>query len=224
MPTEGRTRVGGVAGRERVSSLARAAQRVFCSRPQSSVFNFQPPQKIMKKLSLLSLCVALGLLLPGCGDSSAKTPEDLGKVVLMSLKKNDKDLYEKYVADYSDAMAAVSTALSELDENRRAEREEAEEMLKSGDFKVKVERSRVENLRSWSSVREEGESDGVEWKDAKFVTAEWKLGDRNGVKGASDILVTFKSEGQIYVFEVDKAVDCGGKWKSTDELHWRGER
>ena len=69
----------------------------------------------MKNFSFLSLCVALGLLLPGCGSLPAKTPEDLAKVVLTSLKKNDKDLYEKYAADYSDAMTMMRARLGELE-------------------------------------------------------------------------------------------------------------
>ena len=175
----------------------------------------------MKKLSFLSLCVALGLFLPGCGGSSAKTPEDLGKAVLMSLTKNDKDLYEKYVADYSDAKAVVRAALPTLPER---ERENIEEEIESGELKEKVESKGKESLISWSSVREEGESDGVEWKGAKFMDAEFRLRVRNGMTGASDILVTFKSGGQTYGFEIDEAVDCDGKWKLIDKLRWRGER
>ena len=96
---------------------------------------------MMKKLYFLSLCVALGLFAPGCGDSSAnantwgevfgtaktpedpaeddssaKTPEKLAEAVLMSLKKNDSDLYEKHVADYSDVKASIRAALPEMDE------------------------------------------------------------------------------------------------------------
>jgi hypothetical protein len=80
---------------------------------------------------------------------------------------------------------------------------------------------RVENLHSWVEVREEGEDVGVEWEDVEFEDADCEIEERMGFEGTDEILVTFKSGGQSFKFEIDGAFKVGGTWKSVEELRWR---
>jgi hypothetical protein len=76
-------------------------------------------------------------------------------------------------------------------------------------------------LKSWDRLRDEGEDAGVDWRDAKFESTEFKIRERDGLK-TTDITCVFSCDGKNYRFEIDDAALINGRWLTLDHVSFRG--
>jgi hypothetical protein len=76
-------------------------------------------------------------------------------------------------------------------------------------------------LKSWDRLRDEGEEDGVDWKDAKFVSVKFEIREQEGLK-TTDIACVFSSDGKKYEFKIDDAALVNGRWLTLDHVDYRG--
>ena len=72
-------------------------------------------------------------------------------------------------------------------------------------------------LESFAEVRNEQAEKGCDWKEAKFVGAEYDIEERHGIS-TTEIEVTFSTGDQTYEFELDDCVLINGRWYTLDNM------
>lgn len=196
----------------------------------------EPQQKIERTLTisrqdglLLSMQVTASNQSPGLDKNlrmeierlpamATETPEALAKSVLQSLTGGDHALYgsvaappyEMLVSFYRGALPASG-----------AERERFEKWAASDTTATEYDARRRKNLASWFKIRSRGLSDGVSWKDAKFVSAKASgLKQLGSATRANHIDVAFSSGGRMFTFQIDDPLLVASGWVSGDGLRW----
>ena len=184
--------------------------------------------KLFPSLAVLLFSSLVVLNLAGCGgDSSneaenanskaakiakkaeltASTPAEFAQSIVALLAANDPNEFMKFVFPAKEEL--LTSLLKTVSADKRDDlREEIEK-----DF----DEMRKQVLESFAKVRNEQAEKGCDWKEAKFLRAEYETEDRHGISQA-EIEVTFSTGGQTYEFELDDCVLINGRWYTLDNM------
>ena len=189
-------------------------------------------QKLFPSLIVLAFSSLVMLNLAGCGGNSsnetetgnnevetdtksaepaaeltASTPEEFAQSIVALLAANDPNEFIKFVFPAKEELLAFGLKTISADK-RDGFVEEIEK-----DF----DEMRKQVLESFAKVRNEQAEKGCDWKEAKFLRAEYETADRHGISKA-EIEVTFSAGGQTYEFELDDCVLINGRWYTLDNM------
>jgi len=186
--------------------------------------------KLFPSLAVLLFSSLVVLNLAGCGGNSsnetenangnseaeagtkkaeltASTPAEFAQSIVALLAANDPNEFIKFVFPAKEELLAFGLKTISADK-RDGFVEEIEK-----DF----DEMRKQVLESFAKVRNEQAEKGCDWKEAKFLRAEYETEDRHGISQA-EIEVTFSAGGQTYEFELDDCVLINGRWYTLDNM------
>ena len=163
--------------------------------------------KAMK--TLVFLCCA-SLLTLGCGGSH-KTPEDLGETVLDTLKDEDFDNFEKFVATPSD----LKWIIEKSDREDSWKEKELKELDDFGKRALEV------NKENFERTLKAGEEAGIKWSKVKFVDVDYDIEKERGIESA-DIIIVLEYKESKYRVKIDDCLKTKRGWVTTDGLRWKG--
>ena len=185
-------------------------------------------QKLFPSLAVLLFSSLLLLNLAGCGGNSsneaenanskaakiakkaeltASTPEEFAQAVIALLAANDPNAFIEFVFPAKEEL--LTSLLKTVPADKRDSI--AEEIEKDFDEMGK------QVLESFAEVRNEQVEKGCDWKEAKFVGAQYDIEERHGIS-TTEIEVTFSTGDQTYEFELDDCVLINGRWYTLDNM------
>jgi len=191
-------------------------------------------QKLFPPLAILAFSSLVMLNVAGCGDDSssetetttgnneteadtksaepaakltASTPEEFAQSIVALLAANDPNEFFEFVFPTKEEL--LTSLLKTVPADKRDSI--AEEIEKDFDEMGK------QVLESFAEVRNEQAEKGCDWKEAKFVAAQYDIEERHGIS-TTEIEVTFSTGDQTYEFELDDCVLINGRWYTTDNM------
>jgi len=137
-------------------------------------------------------------------------PEDLGRNVLNSFKKQDVEAGLSYILNEEDYRDFYSN--STLDNGKK------EELIKEYTSPNKISELRKKFRKRFHKITEDGEKAGIVWKNVTFDYIEGpKLNkDLYGVQ-ADEIYVFFSYNSVKYKLTLDDCFNCSRGWLMSDE-------
>ena len=191
-------------------------------------------QKLFPPLAILAFSSLVMLNVAGCGDDSssetetttgnneteadtksaepaaklaASTPEEFAQAVIALLAANDPNAFIEFVFPAKEEL--LTSLLKTVSADKRDDlREEIEKDFDEMGKQV---------LGSFAEVRNEQAEKGCDWKEAKFVGAEYDIETQHGIS-TTDIEVTFSAGGQTYELTLDDCVLVNGRWYTLDNM------
>ena len=191
-------------------------------------------QKLFPSLAILAFSSLVMFNLAGCGGNSsndtenatgnnevetdtksaepaakltASTPEEFAQSIVILLAANDPNAFIEFAFPAKEELLAFGMKTLPAD--------------KRDGFVEEIERDfdkmHKEILESFIKFRNEQTSDGCDWKEAKFVAAEYDIEEDHGIS-TTDIEVTFSAGGQTYEFEIDDCALVNGQWYTLDRM------
>ena len=171
-------------------------------------------------LPVLAFSSLVMLNLAGCGGNSsnenantkkaeltASTPEEFAQSIVALLAANDPNAFIEFAFPAKKELLAFGLKTISADKRDGFVEEIEKDFLEMG----------KQVLESFAEVRNEQASDGCDWKEAKFVGAEYDIEERHGIS-TTDIEVTFSAGGQTYEFTLDDCILVNGRWYTMDNM------
>ena len=138
---------------------------------------------------------------------TASTPEEFAQAVIALLAANDPNKFIEFVFPAKEEL--LTSLLKTVSADKRDDlREEIEKDFDEMGKQV---------LGSFAEVRNEQAEKGCDWKEAKFVGAEYDIETQHGIS-TTDIEVTFSAGGQTYELTLDDCVLVNGRWYTLDNM------
>jgi hypothetical protein len=145
------------------------------------------------------------------------TPEKLARATLDTLVNNDRKKFEASLTP--EKKEFIELLRDNLPEKIGPEKVSRDEVIK--EQSDKFPKSIKGLLKAWDRLRNEGGKAGVDWKDAKFKSAEFKIRERDGIKNTT-ITCTFTSGGKTYQISIADVFLIKKRWLIIDNVSFMG--